>query len=461
MTPLPRVLVIGGGISGLSAAFWLKRAGFPVEVLEEDPEAGGTMKTVVDNGWLVEMGPNSALETTPLFELMFKELGILSERLYADAASENRYIVRDGRLHALPMKPGAFLKSGLWTFAGKLRLLKEPFVGRARDEESVASFVERRLGREFLDYAINPFVAGVYAGDPAQLSVRAAFPKLYALEREYGGLIRGMIGGARKRKRRAEKAKDRATMFSFARGMQTFPRALSRYIGPEVQGGNAVRALSPYGAGDKTRSFRVTVGSGSTMREHQSDLIIIATPARAAANLIESFAPAVAARLRSIYYPPVAEVFLGYRTPAIKQPLNGFGYLVPAKEHRSVLGTIWSSSLFPYRSPEGHVALTSFVGGSRQPELTDRSDEELVALTHNEIRSLLGAEEQPVYQRVMRWRQAIPQYNLGHGSIMDAVGSLEAGHPGLFFCANYRGGIAVGDCVMNAERLAARVAKHL
>ena len=172
------VVIIGGGISGLTAAFWLKQNGVPVTVLERDAVPGGTMRTMQDGGWMIETGPNSALETTPVFGQMFDLLGLTRDRLYADAASNNRYILRNGRLHALPMSPPAFLRSRLWTVPGKLRLLKEPFVGRAEREETIAEFVERRLGREFLDYAINPLVAGVYAGDPARLSVTHSFPKL-------------------------------------------------------------------------------------------------------------------------------------------------------------------------------------------------------------------------------------------------------------------------------------------
>ena len=182
-----KVIVIGGGISGLIAAWWLHKAGADVTILEKDSFVGGTMHTLHEDGWLIETGPNSALETTPLFNEMFEGLGIDTERLYADERSNKRYILRDGKLHPLPMSPQAFLASSLWTLGGKLRLLKEPFIGRADKEETIAEFVERRLGREFLDYAISPFVAGVYAGNPEQLSVRSAFPKLYALEENMAG----------------------------------------------------------------------------------------------------------------------------------------------------------------------------------------------------------------------------------------------------------------------------------
>jgi hypothetical protein len=224
-------IVIGGGISGLCTAYWLSQNDVDVTVLERESKPGGAMKTVRQEGYLIDIGPNSALETTPLFQELFKSLGIIDHRVYANEASSKRYILRNGSLHPLPMSPGAFLKTKLWSTKGKLRLMKEPFIGRADHEESIAQFVERRLGREFLDYAINPFVAGVYAGNPEELSVRSAFPKLYRLEDLYGGLIKGMIKGRKERKQRAEQSKQSARMFSFLDGMETFPEALASKLG--------------------------------------------------------------------------------------------------------------------------------------------------------------------------------------------------------------------------------------
>jgi oxygen-dependent protoporphyrinogen oxidase len=458
-----RVIVVGAGISGLTAAFWLHRSGVDVTVLEGASWAGGTMKTLRDGGWLIETGPNSALETTPLFGEMFDALGITGERLYADPASDKRYILRAGELHALPMSPIPFFRSRLWTAQGKLRLLKEPFIGRAVREETIAEFVERRLGREFLDYAINPFVAGVYAGNPEQLSVRTAFPKLYALEEKYGGLIRGMIGGARERRRRAEKAKDRAKMFSFVNGMQTFPAAIAAKLGDRVKFESPVMSVSRVIDGDHAGmpGFALRCGSSGISSSRKADVVVLAVPANAAARLVIPFSPGLSRALDHIYYPPVAEVFLGYERSRIARDLEGFGYLVPAKEQRNVLGTIWSSSLFPGRSPQGYVALTTFVGGSRQPDLLSRDDAELLALVRNDLGSIMGVRGEPAYRTIIRWDRAIPQYNLGYYEVLEMLERVEHDTPGLFFCSNYRGGIAVGDCVMNGERIARRILDFL
>jgi oxygen-dependent protoporphyrinogen oxidase len=384
---------------------------------------------------------------------MFEALGIIGEREYADPASNRRYILRNGRLHPLPMSPGLFLTSRLWTTAGKLRLLKEPFIGRGEKEETIAEFVERRLGREFLDYAINPFVAGVYAGNPEQLSVRSAFPKLYTLEERYGGLVRGMIGGARERKKRAEKAKDRARMFSFRSGMQAFPEALARNLGGRLRLSAAARSIE----NDANRGYVVRFEHDGKVQAAAADAVVLSVPAAAASHLVQPFSAPLAEKLQEVYYPPVAEVFLGYRLDQMTRPLDGFGFLIPSKEKRQILGTIWSSAIFANRAPAGHAALTTFVGGSRQPELLDRDDNGLLETVKSELGGIMGVKGDPVLSRVIRWERAIPQYNLGYGEIMEEINRTEERHPGLFFCGNYRGGIAVGDCVMNGEKIAGRI----
>ncbi|TAK58888.1 MAG: protoporphyrinogen oxidase, partial [Bacteroidetes bacterium] len=350
MTNNSPIVIIGAGISGLCVAYWLKKSGIEVLVLEQEHEVGGTMKTIHDNGWLIETGPNSALETTPLFRQLFNEVNIADEVVYGNELSNNRFILRDGVLHTLPMSPPAFLKTKLFSISGKLRLIQEPFIGRATKEESIAEFVERRLGREFLDYAINPFVAGVYAGNPEQLSVRAAFPKLYALEEKYGGLIKGMLGSRKERKQRKEVAKDRAKLFSFKDGMQTLPKALAAYLGDSVQTGCSVEHVIPMRAG-KYPIYHVSYKQGETKTTIEAKAVIFASPASATARMIRPIDPEMSATLESIYYPPVSEIFLGFKREQVQHKLDGFGFLIPAKEKRSILGSLWSSTLFPNRAP--------------------------------------------------------------------------------------------------------------
>ena len=457
------VAVVGGGITGLATAWWLNKMGADVVLLEHDHIVGGTMKTTRVNDWMIETGPNSALETTPLLRKLAADVGLEKHLLYANDAADNRYILRDGTLHPLPMSAGRFFKSRLWSFRGKLRLLKEPLVGRAVREETIAEFVVRRLGKEFLDYAINPFVAGVYAGNPEQLSVQAAFPKLYALEKKYGGLIKGQILGARERKQRTEKAKDRARLFSFRDGMQSFPEAIGFALGERIRTDSIVEKIVriELNGNGRPNSFNISGSNNGRRFELGADAVILAVPAHIAGSLVEQLDTSLATSLKNIYYPPVAEVFLGYKEGSIGRPLDGFGFLVPGREQRTILGTIWSSVLFPNRAPSGFAALTTFVGGSRQPELVSLDDAALVGLVEKELRSIMRIEGSPAFSRVTRWEKAIPQYRIGHLSIVEHIERVEEQHKGLFLTGNYRGGISVGDCVMNSELTAHKVASFI
>jgi len=456
------ILIVGAGISGLSTAWWLTRAGYDTLVITDDAQPGGTLRTIRDNGWLVDLGPNSALETTPLFRQLFADIGIADEVEYANESSNRRYIVRDGKLHALPMSFTAFLRSGLWSWKAKIRLLREPFVGRAEHEETVAEFVTRRLGQEFLDYAVNPFVAGVFAGDPATLSVRAAFPKLYALEKTYGGLIKGQILGARDRKKRGEVAKDRARMFSFKNGMQSLAESVANALGDRVRTNAAVVSITkPRESDSLNEAFTIRARSDGSELSISANAVILAIPAYKAASLIEPFDRPLALSLRNICYPPVAEVFLGFKREQLKRNLDGFGFLVPEKERRQILGTIWSSAIFPGRAPNGYVALTTFVGGSRQPELCSKDEGELISLVRRELEDIMQLRGDPAYSRVTKWDRAIPQYQIGHLSIVKSIEEFEKLHPGLFLTGNYRGGISVGDCVTNSKTVSDSVMKFV
>ena len=448
------VVIIGAGISGLCTAHWLNKRDIKTLVLEQDAEVGGTMRSVRENGYLIETGPNSALETTPLIKELVSDCGLEKEFVYAHPVGKNRYILRDGALHALPLSPPAFVASSLFSISGKLRILKEPFVGRAKDEESIAQFVSRRVGREFLDYAIDPFVAGIFAGRPEALSVRSAFPKLYALEEKYGGLVKGMIKGRRERMARNEKAKDRAESFSFRSGMQTLPLALARGLGDRVVVSAKVHSFQK---DESSTRYLVAYSAGGNERRIETSSVVLAIPAYAAAGYIRSFSPNVAGVLDSISYSPVVSIFLGFRREDVRRSLDGFGFLIPTKEHRNILGCLWSSSLFPDRAPEGDVAFTAFVGGARQPTLTDLSENELRDLVLSELKNIMQIGGKHVYFKPTRWSRAIPQYEIGYEHILASLNRFEAEHPGILLCSNYRGGISVGDCVRSGREAAERI----
>jgi oxygen-dependent protoporphyrinogen oxidase len=453
-----RVIVIGGGISGLSTAFWLHDAGIDVTVLEASPRVGGVIRTERFDGYLCELGPNSTLDASPLLSKLFEKAGVIDQRIYANPAAKRRFILREGRLRQLPMSPPALFKSDLFTWRAKLRVLREPFVDANpyADNETVSQFVRRRLGQEFLDYVINPFVSGVYAGNPDELSIRDAFFKVYALERDYGSLIKGAIKKRKERKAQAGQNKMTASLLSFRDGMAVLPETIARRLGDRVVTSATVRQIT----GDDG-AFEITCERNGTITALSAAAVILAVPTSAAAELLTPFSTEAAENLRQIPYAPVAVVFQGYRRESCPHPLQGFGFLVPAVERRDILGTIWSSSLFEGRAPDGHVALTTFVGGRRRPDLVELSEEELNRLVTDELRQLLGVTDGPVVYRVRRWPRAIPQYTLGHAERLAPVEQVEDDHPGLFVSGNFRGGISVGDCIVQSHEVAQRVMQYL
>lgn len=443
-----RIGIIGAGISGLTVGYYLNKAGLEVRIYEAEGGAGGKLKTERRDGYIVDIGPNTALETTPLFRELFQELQIEDKVLYASDTSQNRYILRSNILHNLPMKPVEFLNTKLFSTRAKFRLMREPFIGRSKKEESVAEFVVRRIGKEFLDYAINPFVAGVYAGKPEKLSVRYAFPKLYRLEERYGSLILGSIRGAKERKERAEKAKIESRIFSFRGGMQHFPDVMAASLDGLIK----VKAPAKRIYFDKKKY--IIQFENKEIEDEVFDLIIISTPAYNASSLIAGFAPALASHLDSIEYPPVAVVVTAYRIEDLGFKEKGFGFLVPEIEKRAILGTLWNSYMFDKRAPENYVLFTTFIGGSRQPELAMKSDEELLLIVSSELLAIMGIHAKPEMVCIKKWPRAIPQYTLGYGAVLNAIEEFRNAHPGVYICANYIGGIALGDCIMSARRVA-------
>ncbi len=450
-------IVVGGGISGLASAWALHRRGVRVLLLEAAARAGGCIGTTFERDFLLESGPNNALESSPLVGSLCDELGIAGERISAHPAARNRYILRHGELIALPLSPWALLTTPLFSGGAKWRLFCEPFIPRGAPdaEESVATFVRRRLGAEFLDYAINPFVGGVYAGTPETLSVSAAFPRLYELEQRYGSLIRGQLFGARARSRDSEKPRQSAPIFAFREGMQTLTDAIARRL-PRIEFNTSAAGMNFRGD-----CCLVAVSGPSGIRELRTRTVVLAVPAYAAAILVSPFAPKCAAALEAIPYPPVTVAVSAYRRNAIAHPLDGFGMLIPACERMQTLGTIFSSTLFANRAPEDLVLLTTYVGGMRQPALAQLEESRIHELVQTQHATLLGASTPPEFVRLHRWPRAIPQYTLGHHSRIAEVDAAEHDFRGLYFCANYRGGIAIGDCINAAHRVAEQVVAFL
>jgi oxygen-dependent protoporphyrinogen oxidase len=450
------IAVLGGGITGLAAAHRLASLGHAVRLFEQGTQLGGAIRTEVVDGWLIESGPNSFQEGAPEISALLNELGLDRERLEAGSAARNRYLVRHGRLIAAPMSPPAFLRSPLFSAGAKLRVLAELLTRRRirTADLSVAAFVRAHFGPELLASAVQPFVSGIYAGDPEKLSARWAFPKLWELERTHGSLLRGQIAAARAR--RSQGGPPVPKIISFRRGLQALPAALAARLPA-----GAVTLSARVEHIERGSRWTVSWHDGRGLRTGNFDAVIAALPAAALARLtIGSAGERPLAGLAQVESPPVSSLFLGFRRDQVAHPLDGFGALVPATEKRALLGVLFSSTLFPGRAPDGHVALTVMIGGALQPELAARPADRLWAAVRPDLRDLLGVSGEPVFTRHTFWPHAIPQYNLGHERHLEAMTACERTHPGLFIGGNARDGSALPNCLLAGSRLAEQAAAY-
>lgn len=451
-----KIAIIGGGISGLTIAYLLNKNGFEVKLFEKNTYPGGNIKTENINGFLIEHGPNSTLETSPLLNQLFNELGIFSRKVYASDNAKKRYILKNGKLHALPLNPLSFLASQLFSAKAKLRLLKEPFIhSKSNPSETIAEFTQRRLGKEFLDYAIDPFVAGVFAGDPFNLNVKTAFPKLYDLEQNYGSLIKGAFESRKERKASEEQSKQSAKSFSFKNGMGELVDSLY----------NAVKNISVTNAevtqiNTENSEYEIFYKKDGSIQKKSFDIIVLAVPAYAASNLLRNFDNGITGGLGNIYYPPVTVVTMGFKNDSLGFIPDGFGFLVPKKENRKILGSLWTSAIFSERAPEGYSLLTNFIGGSRNPELAGEDYDTLTKIVLNELNSIMGLKGSPEFVKIIRWNKAIPQYGRGHSSLTEKLNDFQNKKNGIYICNNYYKGISVCDCIVNAHKIYDRILNY-
>jgi oxygen-dependent protoporphyrinogen oxidase len=427
--------------------------GIPALLFEKSDRFGGVISTAEQDGFLFEFGPQGVLLTPTVAELV-EAVGMADEMLRADPRAP-RFIYFGGKLVPAPMSPPALLKSSLLDLATKWRLASEPLRHSHPPEfdESVAAFVRRKFGASLLDNLVAPFVSGVYAGDPEQLSLRAAFPQVHEWEKTHGSVLRGAI------KQMRQKPKDggeRSGLVSFPRGVGSFLDALRARLGTSVHSGVSVNSVTLGDEGSGAR-FTLEIETGERRETIAASAVVIATEPHAAANLLRPISLQFERLLEPIAMVRVAMVAAGYRRKAVGHLLDGFGFLVPRKEGLRTLGTVWNSSLFPGRAPQGHVAMTSFVGGATDPEITTRPEEQIAATVHEELARVLQIREQPVVQRVHRYERALPQYNIGHTARIEQLEQLCRENPGIYVAGNYLGGPSFGACVERAFQVAREI----
>jgi len=469
----PRVVVVGGGISGLSAAFEVRKQHpeADVVVLEREERAGGTATSDAVDGFLVDRGPNGFLTNVPDAYQLSLELGLEEELLPASEAAQKRFLFFRGRLVPVPTGAAALLGTPLLSPLGKARMALEPFLPAADPtrEETVHAFASRRLGREFADVMVAAMVAGVSAGDARHSSLQALFPRMHRLEAEHGGLVRGML--AQQRARRAAQARGETPqrvaggpsgpggrLTSFRRGgAGRLTQALAQSLGPAVRTGVTVERLEL----GSERRLRVVLADPSGPRTLDADAVIVATPAYAAAKLLRGVAPAATAPLETIPYAGIRVVALGYPRASVPAPLDGFGFLVPPGQGLRILGSLWTSTLFPPQAPQGTVLLRSLAGGVQDPDFLELSEDEAVAAVRDDLRVSLGITAQPAMVHDVAWRRGIPQYTLGHVRRVEEAVAAAAAVPGLALTGNAYRGIGLNDCVRDARKVAREVCDRL
>lgn len=472
-----RVLIAGGGVTGLAAAHRLQSlAGAthpPLELhlLESSERLGGCLQTARRDGFLLERGPDCFLSEKPRGIERIREIGLSDQILNTQTDFRRGFILRQGALHPIPegfyllapSRLAPFLRSPLMSWGGKARMLLEPFIPRRKPaDESLASFVRRRMGSEALERLAQPLVAGIYAADPRILSLRATFPRFIEMERQ-GGILRSL--------RRSETATRRASgaryslFVSLRDGLQTLTDALERSLPPGVvHRGTSVRALrrqAGEGGGEgassagRKRPWRIETDHGFL----EADAVILALPSHAAARILSELDPSLSAQLASISYAGVATLHLAYAATHVGNPLEGFGYVAPAREGRAVMACTFAHRKFPGRAPRGTVLLRAFIGGALQESLLSRSDEELTALALSDLTPLLNLKGKPLWTSLQRWPRAMPQYAVGHLERIEAIEQGQERWPGLALAGNWLRGVGVPDCIESGERAADAVAR--
>lgn len=461
---VPHVVIVGGGITGLAAAYYIQKksreAGKPVRytLLERAPTLGGKIVTQQLDGFVVEGGPDCFLTRKPWALNLCRELGLEDELLGTNEERRKIYVLSGGRLHPLPegvmlIVPTQFLPfatSRLISIPGKLRMAMDLLIPRRDedDDETLSSFVRRRLGQEALDKIAEPLLSGIHVSDPDQLSLKSSFPRLMEVERKYGSLIRGMLAAKRAMPQNNNGARSTLPMFMTLRGGmgQLVDTLVDKLDTQAVHTGSSVTALESINAGGPP--YRLRTQDGGALL---ADAVVLAAPSDVASRLVEGLDPGLAQDLASIRYVSTAVVTLGYRPRAGLLPLNGFGFIIPKKEGRRITACTWTSTKFDHRAPEDHRLVRCFVGGPGREEMVDLDDATLTRVVSQELADIMGLHAEPDLVSIFRWHKVNPQYDLGHLDRVARMQARAAEHGGLFLAGGSFDGVGVPDCVRQGE----------
>jgi len=441
-----KIAVVGAGITGLTAAYKLQNSNFDVTLFERKGEPGGSIKTVRKSGWQIEYGPNTLLLKDAKVAGFIEEIGLAGDKVTANPDAEKRFIVKNGELQALPYSLISAVSTPLFSISAKLRIIAEPLITRNKNrDQTIADFAERRLGKEFLDYAINPFVAGIFANRPENLSLRHTLPMMDELEADYGSLIWGQIAGSKKRKKRDGTDRE---LISFRQGMQQLPLTIAKGL-KNLHLNHEVKMIEKRG---EEWIIQTQMGDFGPF-----DQVILNIPTHKWNRSLIPMDEAEFNTLQKVNYPPLSVMLLGYMKDHIEHPLDGFGFLVPEKERRDILGALFSSTLFKGRAPDDCHLLTVFVGGGRQPDLASMDSEQMIKMIELELKDLIGLKGEAVFKDHVFWPNSIPGYHVGYDEILETLSDIENRNRSLHLAGNFRKGVSVPDCIKNGLKLAERI----
>lgn len=465
---MKNIAIIGAGISGLSTAYAIERLAeaegldVAVTVFEREDRTGGKIWSIREEGYLCEWGPNGFLDSKPMTLELCEQLGISEQLERSNDNARKRFIYSGGILNRLPENGPMFLQSKLISWPGKIRLAQEFIKPKRTDgvDETLAEFARRRLGPEALDKLIGPMVSGIFAGNPETMSLKSCFPRIYELEQEYGGLLKAMVKLAKQKKAEVKAGKQVASaagpggvLTSFVGGIQQLTDATVGGLKGQVKTGSAVTEIMPIYGG-----WQITLADGS---KTDVDIVVSAAPAHVLKNIVNGVDGKLSDLLGGIPYAPMNVVCFGYEKEKIARDLDGFGYLIPKKEGCEILGTLWDSSIFPQRAPEGYVLLRSMMGGATNPEAIKLSDDEVRMRTMAELKKIMGINVDPDFVRIFRHERAIPQYIVGHADRLAAIAENLRQHPGLILTGNAFFGVGLNDCVNAANKAGEQVISSL
>jgi oxygen-dependent protoporphyrinogen oxidase len=453
-----QIVIIGAGLTGLSLAYFLKKAGKEVLLLEKSNRTGGVINTMNEDGFIYETGPSTGVLSSSELAELFSSITDRCKPEIAGNDSKRRYILKKNHWEALPGGLFAAIKTPLFTWYDKFRILGEPFRRKAcYPDEPVASMVVRRLGKSYLDYAVDPFVSGVYAGDPWQLITRHALPKLYALEDNHGGFIRGTIALHKNVKKQPPKSHANhptREVFSVNGGLKNLVEVLADEIGVENCIIGCDNMVTEFKNGEYQINFTNSAGQSV---EIGTSVLVTTVGGYALPELLPYIDKSLTDTLADTTYSPVIHAAVGYKHwTGVK--LDGFGGLIPARENRRILGVLYPSAIFSGRAPEGGAMLSVFMGGIKNREMINLPDEEIIAILKEEIRLTMKTTNEPDLIRIHKHKHAIAQYDIKSEARFNAIDKIEKEFPGLIIAGSMSGGIGMADRVKQAKEVVKRVA---